>query len=89
MSYVRICDTCDRSRLEIDIEDPSCVELPEGWTTDEFERDHCDLCNLEEQNFEEGVAGEEEAVEFSKKLKKETRKLERLNKKKSEEENVE
>lgn len=90
MSYVRICDTCNRSRIELDSEDPSSLELPEGWTTDEFERDHCNLCNLEAEGFEAGEATEEEASELEKALKKETRKLNRLKKLKNKEvDNVE
>lgn len=80
MSYVRICDTCNNTRVELDADDPTSTELPEGWTTDEFERDHCAFCNLCEATFQAGEATPEDLQPFVKELKKETKKLKKSKK---------
>lgn len=84
MSIVRKCDTCT-NEVELDREAPE-LELPEGWTTDDMERDSCNFCNGTTQRLEAEIPSQEEAQTFVKELKKETRKLKKARK---EAENVE
>jgi hypothetical protein len=73
MSIVLKCDTCI-NEIELDRESPDTT-LPDGWTTDDLERDICNFCNGTSERLESEIPNQEEAKQFVKELKKETRKL--------------